>query len=69
MPLANRPSRQSIRRELFADAMAAVNGKNLFPVKEGGKFTGSYRGMLRGERRSLARAYAAKAWATRPRAK
>lgn len=51
-------SRQVIRREFAAMAMAQVNSSNLRRVGD------SCRGMLRKERRNLMRAYAAKQWRT-----
>lgn len=54
-------SRQVTRRELVADAITAVNRRNL--VQVGGLREHShYRGMPRRERRALAKAYAASAW-------
>ncbi len=58
-------SRQVRRRALFQFEMENVNGDNLEKVTDKkGVFTGLYRGMVRRERRRLARAYAVRDWRT-----
>jgi len=54
----NSDSRQQWRRKTFSEAFRAVTEKNLYPVKRLGHFEGFF-GMLRRDRRKLARAYTA----------
>ncbi len=58
-------SRQEKRRELWKFAVKQVNQNNLHPVVNNAQFTGLWRGMLRRERRKLAKAYFKAGWMKR----
>ena len=59
-------TRQQKRTALWGYARPAVNDKNLAPeLDQYGRFAGRYRGMIRRDRRKLARAYFAGSWKNR----